>query len=174
MFRPKTRALLERILRPELEKGLHLSLSDAEVVSSTHYPTSPVVGRMTIDPKRLPKLTQWTLRRKKWIDQILEVNMRAEERSWLDYRKYYKEVIAKIVERIFWENVFEPCFEKFKKQIAKDKVEEDARLLKRQQKKARIAGAADNDTQRPVAPRMQLPPLRRPRNLSSISDTTGL
>ena len=85
---------------------------------------------MTIDPNRLPKLTQWTLRRKKWIDQILEVHMRAKERSWLDYRKYYKEVISKIVERIFWENVFEPCFENFKKQIAKDKVEEDARLLK--------------------------------------------
>ncbi|KAL7060767.1 hypothetical protein AAHC03_09247 [Spirometra sp. Aus1] len=48
----------------------------------------------------MPKLTQWTLSRKNWLDQLLELEMRADEATWINYAAYEEEIKQGLVTQV--------------------------------------------------------------------------
>ena len=103
--------MLERIVRKNLEEelGITLTLTQQNNQDTSEAPSPPSILK---DISRFPRLTQWTIKRKDWLDQRLEIEMRADEPTWLNYKPFEVEVLnnltTKVLEDTFSE-VFKNC-----------------------------------------------------------------
>nr|CDS26813.1 Serine rich adhesin for platelets [Hymenolepis microstoma] len=142
--RPTSMVLLERIVRMKLEENFGINLTLSEKERMTPPPPAPVIK----DLQRLPKLTQWTIQRKGWLDQHLEVEMRADEPNWMNYRPFEKSVLDSLTAKILVEafnEVCDRCVRKLEKEIYEEKLQlTDGDLLK----EAVEESVVDNDHRR--------------------------
>lgn len=116
--------MLERIVRMNLEQDLGINLSPSQEERITPPPPAPVIK----DLKRLPKITQWTIQRKSWLDQHVEVEMRADEPNWMNYRPFEKSVLDSLITKILvkeFDEVYNSCVKK----LAREIYEEDMQLM---------------------------------------------
>ncbi|VDD77335.1 unnamed protein product [Mesocestoides corti] len=106
--RPSSFERLERIVRPKLEANLGVSLTPPTSADAEHY-TPPPLPNLLGDVSRLSRVAQWTLRDKHWLDQMVEVEMRMEEFSWLNYAPYERQLFDGLVEGIMRELLEDVC-----------------------------------------------------------------
>ncbi len=177
LHRPDNLPLLTRIVKQEVVREIGLALNPVQ--SPDEEPMTPAPPRVVPDPSRLPKVTQWTLRRKNWLDRHLEMEMRADEASWMAYRTYERAVLQNILPQIFWE-LFDEVYENCRRTIRRQEAEErDRRRIREAQRLMTTTSATTNNAAVEISPPRpsqltRLPPLQgRTRNPSSISETTG-
>ncbi|VDM02086.1 unnamed protein product [Schistocephalus solidus] len=82
-------SLVTSHLQSDLTLNLQQSLSPA-----------PAAAAAASQFQRMPKLTQWTLNRKNWLDQLLELEMRADEATWINYTAYEEEIKQGLVTQV--------------------------------------------------------------------------
>ncbi|KAM3182737.1 hypothetical protein ACTXT7_011727 [Hymenolepis weldensis] len=121
---PNSFVMLQRIVQLNLEQDLGINLTLSQEERITPPPPAPVIK----DLKRLPKITQWTIQRKSWLDQHLEVEMRADEPNWMNYRPFEKSVLDSLITKILVE-VFDEVYDSCEKKVAKEIYEEDMHLI---------------------------------------------
>ncbi|KAM7536209.1 hypothetical protein Aperf_G00000090540 [Anoplocephala perfoliata] len=126
--RPNSFSLLERIVKTNLETDFGVKLTvpqDSESLDVQLAAPSP--APIVKDIGRLPQLTQWTIKDKNWLNQLLEVEMRADDQNWMNYWPFEKALMESLISKILSET-FDEVYDRCEKGLGRDFYEEDIQL----------------------------------------------
>ncbi|CDS35599.1 Serine rich adhesin for platelets [Echinococcus multilocularis] len=126
--RPNSLALLERIIRTNLETEFGISFTPALETSQNNSILNPSPPRVLTDMNRLSRLAQWTVQRKDWLDQRLELEMRADEQTWYNYKPFEQKLLDNLTLMIM-AGTFNEVYDECAKKVAKEIYYEDVQLL---------------------------------------------
>ncbi|CAI2724394.1 unnamed protein product [Schistosoma spindalis] len=105
---PTTYNRLLTIVQSEVCRELNLRIeSKSEILNHSGNKTK-YSGLNEVIPSgaRLSRLVQWTLAKKSWLDRVLDVELRADEPSWLSYVPEEREIKMKLA-RELWEDILD-------------------------------------------------------------------
>nr|VZI18541.1 unnamed protein product [Spirometra erinaceieuropaei] len=94
--RPTSLERLSSLVASHLQSDLALNLQQSSLSAPTVASTTAAAAQI----QRMPKLTQWTLSRKNWLGQLLELEMRADEATWINYAAYEEEIKQGLVTQV--------------------------------------------------------------------------
>ena len=103
---------MERIVRKSLEEELGITLTLTQQTNENAVSGGASPPPVVKDINALSRLTQWTIKRKDWLDQRLEIEMRADEPTWLNYKPFEQEVLNSLTAKVLastFDEVFEKC-----------------------------------------------------------------
>ncbi|VDM15715.1 unnamed protein product [Hydatigera taeniaeformis] len=126
--RPNSLTLLERIVQTNLEADFGVSLKSRCGNSEEDRNRNPSPPRVVMDTNRLPRLAQWTIKRKDWLDQRLELEMRADEPTWFNYRPFEQNLLNNLTIMVMTD-IFNEVYDRCAKKVAREVYYEDLHLL---------------------------------------------
>ncbi|CAH8446676.1 unnamed protein product [Schistosoma turkestanicum] len=105
---PTTYDRLLTIVTAEVCRELNLRMVSKSEICNHNSSNTKRFGLNEMVPSgvRLSRLVQWTLSKKSWLDRILELELRADEPSWLSYVPEEREIKMKLANEI-WEDVLD-------------------------------------------------------------------
>ncbi|VDN11366.1 unnamed protein product [Dibothriocephalus latus] len=98
MSRPTSLERLSSLVTPHLQSDLALNLQQSSPLAPSTASSAAAAAASQF--QRMPKLTQWTLNRKNWLDQLLELEMRTDEATWINYAAYEEEIKQSLVTQV--------------------------------------------------------------------------
>lgn len=96
--RPESQERWESYLGPQLEAILGISLNPVAAASEDPVPRpTPIV----YDPSVVRgTVAKWTLNSKHYVDQLCEVELRADDSSWFAYKDFIKSIIEQSTKEV--------------------------------------------------------------------------
>uniref|UniRef100_A0A915EWD2 Serine rich adhesin for platelets n=1 Tax=Echinococcus canadensis TaxID=519352 RepID=A0A915EWD2_9CEST len=126
--RPNSLPLLKRIIRTNLETEFGISFTPACDTSQNNSILNLSPPRVLTDMNRLSRLAQWTVQRKDWLDQRLELEMRADEHTWYNYKPFEQKLLDNLTVMVM-AGTFNEVYDECVKKVAKEIYYEDVQLL---------------------------------------------
>ncbi|KAL5108341.1 hypothetical protein TcWFU_000349 [Taenia crassiceps] len=126
--RPNSLPLLEGIVRAKLESEFDISFTLPCNNSQNNHLSILPPPCVLMDKNRLSRLAQWTIQRKDWLDQRLELEMRAEEPTWFNYRPFEQNLLNNLTLMVM-ADTFNEVYGKCAKKVAKEIYYEDMQFL---------------------------------------------
>ncbi|CAH8461646.1 unnamed protein product [Schistosoma rodhaini] len=105
---PTTYNRLLTIVTSEVCRELNLKIESKSEMPNHNGNKTKYPGLNEVVPSgvRLSRLVQWTLAKKSWLDRVLDLELRADEPSWLSYVPEEREIKMKLA-RELWEDILD-------------------------------------------------------------------
>ncbi|CAH8456371.1 unnamed protein product [Schistosoma bovis] len=105
---PTTYNRLLTIVQSEVCRELNLRIESKSEMLNHGGNKTKYSGLNEVIPSgvRLSRLVQWTLAKKSWLDRVLDLELRADEPSWLSYVPEEREIKMKLAHEL-WEDILD-------------------------------------------------------------------
>ncbi|VDO66812.1 unnamed protein product [Schistosoma margrebowiei] len=105
---PTTYNRLLTIVQSEVCREMNLRIESKSEMPNHSGNKTKYSGLNEVIPSgvRLSRLVQWTLAKKSWLDRVLDLELRADEPSWLSYVPEEREIKMKLAHEL-WEDILD-------------------------------------------------------------------